>query len=1814
MNVGDNGQENFTITIDDSQARSQAQQTAQSFANIGREAEAAGQKMDNAVGKMGSAASDGAKGVKKLNEQLDDQQKKLSELDSLIAKYTARQEDYKKKLSDLQRQYQLSKQSQGEFAEGTKTLKAMVDEMTGTYNRASATLDHYKSEKQRASKTAEQLKGAIQNEASGISDAAKSIRNAKQETEGFADVNNSLLKTLKNVGFTVAGGMGLKELASKVVEVRSDFESMETSLGVLLGGDKGRLNDIMGQIKDYALASPLNTKDMVGAVQMMTSFGIEAEKSIDYLKAIGDISMGDSGKFNSLALAFSQMSSAGKLMGQDLMQMVNAGFNPLEEISRKTGKSIGELKNEMSSGAITSKMVQDAFISATSAGGKFYGMASEGAKTLRGQLSMLGEQFDLTFNEIGTKAEPIILNSVKAATSLVENYKQVGMVLTGLVTAFGIYRTAVAIATVATNGYTIAETLAYTRMLLLEKATKLLNITMLANPYVAAAAALGTLIGVMIAANDGLTDIERAQKAYNDRLAEARERQEKYNEETQRAIDTATSDASATNERKNAMNLLISRYPSIIKKYIDEEGHLRDILGLKREIAAIDGQKVVHGYYADGSTAKRAERAFAAVQRAKRQAIQGGFGEGQYTQFLSPEEKKEEAFANDWYERNAKPSWYHAGSTEERLGFANNIKKLAFYTGQRRNAANKVKNYQDQIAGMSNTQLKQMAQNLKKLQGQIGGKGQKKYVRLTYKGLSGALLSQSDLKNLSTLVDGASSARQNSPTYRQSVGSANKDYQAAQSELKRLLNNSKATAGQVKAARDKVKAASDKISELTGTSPEAAAKDATRAAKKQASEAEKAKKKGQRDAEKAAKDAEREAEQAAQLREKSHTLQEKWDKEDADTHLKAIQARTEADLAAENNAHEKELNQLKNNHEKELQQINQQEEDYKKSNFQRAKEKWDLTNKDKKRTFYDTKEGKDGWQSQKLTDDQSKAIQAAIEKENKAYEKTVNESERKVLGDRLSSLNDYLEQYGTFQQQKLAIATKYAKQIADVQASADDADTKKWKIAKLHKDEEKEKAEVDSNAILAKIDWYTVFGNVGGILKGSLEPLLKSLNEYTSTKQFQQLGADKQKTILDAMENIRGQVGTNSDVTWKDLASDLTTYQDAVRKAAEAENEHQAKIEEYSSELDTLTKKLKDAEKSGDVSAMSAISKQMADINDKMTESGLRVTEANQEVTQSANKLSKTTKNVIKPIDDIHVFLQTVGLSDLQTLWDSFNSLKGAADGLKALNKAAKASKELGESATQAADGAKELGEVITDAGQQTATALVDVSKNVTDAADKISGVVDKVSDAAAKTGEAVTKAGAAAGQVAGVVGDALSKGLSKAGLIGQIIAAILKILDVLKDGIGPIVSSLIDSILGAVAGIINNILSGKFVTQIIGSLVKGIGNILSSIVGNLAHILSFGAIGRDAGNWFKNSNADEINKRVKALEESNDRLKSSIDKLKNTLESRNGMSAVKTYDDAREKMQKVISQTMDIVHNKMDYHDAHHSNASRWSMGEDRYAQINDLINKNRGNYNELATMYDVHSLEDIYKLSPEQMDDIRKNLFDVWDEITHTGRYNWSEQWNNYADLSGQYDELKKTFREKLTGISFDSMRNNFVDNLMDMSKKASDWTKDLNKMFAKSLLNFAIGTEMDDKLRKWWTNWADVIKKQNGDLSQSQIDGMRQEYEGFISEGKTIRDRVFKVTGADKEAYSQDSSKSVLQGVTQDQIQEINGRLTSIQINVDKNQQNTTDIKALMDDFADLQVKGLEHLEKIVKYTSELPEMNKKLEKIRQNTEHL
>lgn len=174
----------------------------------------------------------------------------------------------------------------------------------------------------------------------------------------------------------------------------------------------------------------------------MLGFNIELEKVMPMLKSIGDISMGNRERFNSLTLAFSQMSATGKLMGQDLLQMINAGFNPLTEISAKTGKAMSTLKEEMSAGSVSAKMVEDAFKSATAEGGRFHGMLGRQSKTLRGSLSNLQGAFTDMLNDFGKSSEGIIAGGVNAAYEMVKNYRETAEALLALIATAGVYKAA----------------------------------------------------------------------------------------------------------------------------------------------------------------------------------------------------------------------------------------------------------------------------------------------------------------------------------------------------------------------------------------------------------------------------------------------------------------------------------------------------------------------------------------------------------------------------------------------------------------------------------------------------------------------------------------------------------------------------------------------------------------------------------------------------------------------------------------------------------------------------------------------------------------------------------------------------------------------------------------------------------------------------------------------------------------------------------------------------------------------------------------------------------------------------------------------------------------------------------------------------------------------------------------------------------------------------------------------------------------------------------------------------------------------------
>lgn len=417
----------------------------------------------------------------------------------------------------------------------------------------------------------------------------KELAGAKKEFNSLAGEAAKAGKEVAGFGASFAkmagliGGLkALKDLGSAIIEVRGRFQDMETSIETLVGKDVA--GKIMPQIKEMAKTSPLTMSDIVGAEQTMLSFNIDAEKSIEYLKALSDVSMGSSQKFNSLTLAFSQVASAGKLMGQDLLQMINAGFNPLQQISQKTGKSISELKEQMSKGAISAEMVQQAFIDATSAGGKFYKMSENASKTINGQLSMLEDAWDAALNEIGESSEGVIRGGIEALTSLIENYDKIGKMLATLIATYGAYRVAVSLVSKETSILALKEAALTKVRMLAKKAQDLLNASMLKNPAVLLATVITALVGTMWALSDETTHAERVQDSYNRMQEEAAKKEQEHADAIQKKIDVVRDETQALVDRQAALLALQNEYPHIFAQYDLESIKLADILDIQKKI------------------------------------------------------------------------------------------------------------------------------------------------------------------------------------------------------------------------------------------------------------------------------------------------------------------------------------------------------------------------------------------------------------------------------------------------------------------------------------------------------------------------------------------------------------------------------------------------------------------------------------------------------------------------------------------------------------------------------------------------------------------------------------------------------------------------------------------------------------------------------------------------------------------------------------------------------------------------------------------------------------------------------------------------------------------------------------------------------------------------------------------------------------------------------------------------------------------------------------------------------------------------------
>lgn len=1078
---------------------------------------------------------------KALNAQLAASNQRLDELVTNAAKAGAEMETgFKRKIFD-------ASQAVNGFTEKILAQKTVVKDIEADVKRlgdayrialkrnplsANSKLEEYNAARKALDEEKAALFGLTQQQAEARL-SVKKLRDEyalyKDEAKEVVETNNGIAISWKKA-LAVIGGTGvLKALGAEMIRVRGEFQAADTAIETLLG-NKEKANALMSQVREFAKISPLEFSDVTAATQMMLGFNIEAEKVPRYLQAIGDVSMGNTQKFNSMTLAFSQMSAAGKLMGQDLNQMINAGFNPLQIMSEKTGKSIATLKDEMSKGAISAEMVQQAFIDATSAGGRFYQMSENASKEINGQLSMMQDAMDSVLNELGEKSEGVIMDGIQMTTSLIENYETVGKILAGLVVTYGAYRTAVMLTTIATSKHTIAEIALTNARVLARKAQMALNAAMLTSPYVLLATAVVGLGAAMWTFHDSATEAEKAQRRFNEQQEEAKKQEEEHKQKIDFLVQSSRDMALSDLQRGQSLAELRKEYPKIFAQYDIETIKLADILKLKQQIAAED--------------TKRA-------------------GEKQEKELSDIEAEIK------YYENLLK-------SLSGQQGIDGYVKKLKDLRADRDVLLQeKGKGISEQfISGLNNIDISKFDRYIAELEKRIKGKGENGKIKLRLPiDVKGSLSDEAiyDVKDIQTLIDTAKSKKQsrideekNKTTYQEDLANAKVEWEKAKKGYEALIKDQTATSKQVKKAKDKMEASEKTYKELGGVTGSALTRQEN-------------------------------------LAKKQKENQEKLDGQLLSLHRQNQQ--DEINLMREGT--EKKLKQIDLDYQKQIDAIRKQEEEWSKAG------------------------------NGKLTDKQAQKISEAYTNAESMRDKDISDVTEGQLKAEQQALNDYLKEYGTFQQQKLAIAQEYAEKIRKAQ---EENGVNSAQVKLLEKQRDVAIQNKETEAIKANIDWVTVFGEFGSMFSDMIKPALDEAKKYVRTDKFKNSDQASQKSLIDAISQMEKSLGGTSGVNFKKLGEDVKAYQIAEQNRISAIGIETAALERLKKSQDDYTKAQKGGTESEKQAAANALetARQNADIASANVKTQTDIAnQAQRNVTDTATILKASMENLLGGLQQI---------------------------------------------------------------------------------------------------------------------------------------------------------------------------------------------------------------------------------------------------------------------------------------------------------------------------------------------------------------------------------------------------------------------------------------------------------------------------------------------------------------------------------------------------------------------------------------------------
>lgn len=1566
---------------------------------------------------------------------------------------------------------------------------------------------------------------------SGFRDIQNAVHQTAERVEKDGKSIDDVISNIQNSMNIAIGGWSIGKFVNQMMQVRGQFQQTEMAFKTMLQSEE-KADALMKQLIRTAAVTPFGVEDVTEGAKQLLAFNVAAEDVNKTLIGLGDVAAGMGLNLKDLVMLYGTTIAKGKMDTMDLYQFLNRGIPIADEIAKVMGldvtNAIKEVQKQIKAGKVTSDIFIQAMQSMTAEGSKFGGLMEAQSKTITGQISNIEDAIEQMFNELGKSQEGVINTGLGVVSTLVENWETVGKVLMTVVAAYGAYKAAV-IAMIAISKAQVAWESAKAFLSLAKSITTAKDAMALFN-MVSSSNVLGLVLGAVAA---GVTMFNLFGNSAEDAATKTSKFTESANEASSKVeslisiLKTAKEGSKVYKDTIKELSNIYGNYGIAIDKIKEDESNLVDV---KQQ--EIDKSKELVEQIKLEATERNRANAISKANEDYNNRIDSAqqalldklkdYGTSSSGIAVGIQNIVSDSVIKQFDELTQKMSGLNEHSKEYQtylkqynqleaslISESENLANAFGFTGDKTSDARKALiGYLYELRAAKKLHTEE-ADNINKaadatedfgnkatstknrinaLQKQLQGAGED--VHVLYNRVKEFMQNYSE-NNINFHVNFDAKI----PSWMQNMnipelGRLGKYFSALARDL---ANNKKSGAlvnGKWMSKNDIAQRGWDYTN--AANTKQTKADEEEKQKRREKEEAEANAKKNAAKAKKAAADAKKQAEDRKKAQEELNEDLKQLQQENIDNDISQMQEGTEKKLA-----------EIKNDYAKRKAEIDKQEAEFKKKNKEAGKK---VT----------------------LTSAQSNALNKARDLATQEYNKKLDEVNREAL----TSMRDYLKEYGSLYQQKQAIAEEYEEKIAKAQTEGE-------KLS-LQQQRKKDLQAIEINAIRQNIDWGSIFGDFGAMFKDQLEPTIEKLQELSKSTT----DVNEQKTIQELISKLQGSATVWDSDIFKKVSDDINSYQSAMLSYIDAQEREIEATEAVTKAQEDLAK----AKKSGDKTSISKAEGNLSRAQDVLATASNNVLEFGSSVQKASSDLQTSAQKAVSQFQQLENGLQ--GLTS--------GSLKGIGNSILGLDKLFGGSMQK------------------------------DVANTL---AKGIQGLLGKDSDAA----------------------KSLTKALGDSGMAGEIISAVLGILDILKDGFGTLISNLMDTVFGAVTGILDDALSGDIVMK----PLKSIGNNVSHIL----NTLSFGGFNSLFGG---DGNAKKVNDTIERLTDRNTLLQQSIEDLTDAMENSYGSKATSYYEQAYKNQQETNRNYLDIAKAQASYHASHGSWNRYWGgFGSDEM----DWIKKNvKSDFN-----------GDLFSLSPEEMKLLRGNVA-IWEHIENTGKGNYggrlTEKLNDYIDQAGKLEELSEQFKENLTQISFSGMRDSFLTDLMDMKKDGSDFASEMADDFAekmqKSLLSFSMEDLINGDLKKLYDDWAKAMKDKNGKLTKEDVDAFYKRYDDIVQEGLKRRDEWAKVTGyTGSSSSSQTATSGGWASMGQDTADELNGRFTALQIAGESIAQNMTTTISQMESIvtlgistngAVLEIRNMmimtnSYLEDIVKYSkltyndfgTKLDDMNRRLKDI-------